>query len=100
MKVRFTARSVRARLDDLETEALTVLRAPQTLRVPYPGGHWTLTLHAGEHDLVRGAGSTLHVTLGRDTLARLADPREEGVELRADDTRILIEKDYRPAHLT
>ncbi|ADV68723.1 DUF7009 family protein [Deinococcus maricopensis] len=100
MKVRFTARSVRARLDDLETEALTVLGHPQTLTVPFPGGHWTLTLQPGDHDRARGQGGTLTVTLGPATRARLADPREEGVELRTDDTRILVEKDYGPQHLT
>lgn len=96
MKVRFTARGVRVRLDDLELAAL-VRGEAQTVAVQWPGGGWTLTLDP-QASGVGGQGSRLVVGLA-GLLGELSRPEQEGVRLPGA-LRVDVEKDFGPQHLT
>ncbi|GGJ85750.1 DUF7009 family protein [Deinococcus aquiradiocola] len=98
MKIRFTGRSIRVRLDDLETDML-LRRQPLEQRLSWPGGGWGLRLDPARHG-VTADGSDLTVGLA-DDLATLLDPLQEGVSLEAfgGDLRLRIEKDFTPEHL-
>lgn len=94
MKVRFVARRVRVRLDDLEVAALArgeVL----TVEVDWAGGGWRLVLDP-HHEGLQGEGGTLTVGLG-DLLADLQEEAREGVTLPGPP-RVDVEKDYGPQH--
>ncbi len=94
MKVRFTSRGIRVRIDDLELAALA--RGERlSLRVNWPAGGWSLDLdpHA---DGVQGSGGHLGVGL-RGLLTLLADPQREGVTLDGPP-RVEVEKDFGPQH--
>ncbi|GAA4009198.1 hypothetical protein GCM10022631_21920 [Deinococcus rubellus] len=95
MKIRWTARSVRVRLDDLEVAALISGQMLQA-RLDWPGGGWRVVLDPQAVG-VSGEGTTLTVGL-RGELAYLADPQTEGVGL-IGPPRVDVEKDYRPEHL-
>ncbi|AWN22121.1 hypothetical protein DKM44_01755 [Deinococcus irradiatisoli] len=95
MKIRWTTRRVRVRLDDLEVAALLggeVLEAG----LSWPGGGWRLVLDPAATG-VQGEGQTLRVGL-RGELGPLADPRQEGLSLSGPPA-VDVEKDYRPEHL-
>ncbi|MFC4427332.1 hypothetical protein [Deinococcus navajonensis] len=96
MKVRFTARGVRVRLDDLELAALT-RGERQTAAVHWPGGGWTLTLDP-QAEGVAGEGGQLMVGLA-SLLDELLRPEQEGVRLPGA-LRVDVEKDFGPQHLT
>lgn len=98
MKVRFTGRSIRVRIDDLETDML-LRRLPLDLALTWPGGGWGLRLEP-ELQGVSAQGNTLHVGLA-DHLSALLDPLQEGVSLEGfgGDLRLRIEKDFTPDHL-
>lgn len=95
MKIRWTARSIRVRLDDLEVNAL-LAGQPLSATVSWPGGGWSLEL-LPQLVGVRGEGTTLQVGL-QGHLAQLTDFASEGVTLEGPP-RIDIQKDYRPEHL-
>lgn len=95
MKVRFTARGVRIRIDDLELAALQRGEA-QAVRVSWEGGGWSLTLDP-QADGVSGSGAQLAVGL-RQRLPELLDPAQEGVTLQGP-VRVDVEKDFGPQHL-
>ncbi|WP_407569399.1 hypothetical protein [Deinococcus altitudinis] len=98
MKVRFTGRSVRVRLDDLETDML-LHRQPLELALSWPGGGWSVRLDPGQSG-VSAQGGAVVVGLA-DHLETLLDPLQEGVSLEGfgGDLKIRIEKDFRPEHL-
>ncbi|CAM3569161.1 hypothetical protein [Deinococcus frigens] len=94
MKVRFTRRDVRVRIDDLELAALErgeVL----TLGTLWEGGGWTLSLDPAS-DGVRGVGGHLNVGL-QGLLPDLTEPAREGVTLQGPP-RVDVEKDFGPPH--
>ncbi|ACO47388.1 hypothetical protein DEDE109153_14730 [Deinococcus deserti] len=95
MKVRFTARGVRVRIDDLELAALQRGEA-QTTGVDWDGGGWSLTLDP-QSDSVTGRGPLLEVGL-RLLLPDLLDPSREGVTL-SGPVRVDVEKDFGPQHI-
>lgn len=94
MKVRFTARGVRVRLDDLE---LLRLERGESLSVvaEWPGGGWTLTLDP-QSSGITGEGGRLSVGLS-GLLEQLSDPAREGVTL-AGPPRVDVEKVFGPQH--
>ena len=98
MKVRFTGRSIRVRLDDLETDLL-LRRQPLELALGWPGGGWSVRLNPDQSG-VRAEGGAVMVGLG-DQLETLLDPLQEGVSLEGfgGELKIRIEKDFRPEHL-
>lgn len=94
MKVRFTHRGVRVRIDDLHLAALQrgeVL----TLETRWAGGGWRLTLDP-RSDGVSGVDGALRVGL-RGRLPELSDPVREGVTLEGPP-RVDVEKDFGPQH--
>ncbi|GGK40259.1 hypothetical protein GCM10008955_37530 [Deinococcus malanensis] len=95
MKVRFTARGVRVRIDDLELAALQRGEA-LTVRVTWEGGGWSLILDP-QADGVIGSGAQLAAGL-RQRLPELLDPAQEGVTLQGP-VRVDVEKDFGPQHL-
>ncbi len=94
MKIRFTSRGVRVRLDDLELAALLRGEA-QSVGLDWPGGGWQLTLDPALSG-VTGQGGRLTVGLS-GLLDRLADPAREGVSLPGPP-RLDVEKDFGPQH--
>jgi hypothetical protein len=98
MKVRFTGRSIRVRIDDLETDML-LRRKPLELALGWPGGGWSLRLEP-EGQGVTALGGALTVGLAGH-LETLLDPLQEGVsvEVFGGDLRVRIEKDFTPEHL-
>ncbi|MFC4640095.1 hypothetical protein [Deinococcus hohokamensis] len=96
MKVRFTARGVRVRIDDLELAALDRGEA-QTAAVSWPGGGWALSLDPGMEG-VSGEGGELVVGLS-GLLGELRRPEQEGVRLPGT-LQVDVEKDFGPQHLT
>ncbi|WP_019587959.1 hypothetical protein [Deinococcus apachensis] len=94
MKVRFTSRGVRVRLDDLEVAALTRGEA-LGVRVDWAGGGWRLTLDPGT-DGISGQEGALWVGM-RTPLPDLLDEAREGVTLPGPP-RVDVEKDYGPQH--
>ncbi|MGY2893263.1 hypothetical protein [Deinococcus sp. UYEF24] len=98
MKVRFTGRSVRVRLDDLETDML-LRRQPLELALTWPGGGWSVRLEP-EQSGVSAEGGAVVVGLAAH-LETLLDPLQEGVSLDGfgGELKIRIEKDFRPEHL-
>lgn len=95
MKIRWTTRSVRVRLDDLEVAAL-IGGARLEAWLDWPGGGWRVVLDPQESG-VSGQGPVLTVGL-RGELANLTDPQTKGVSL-SGPPRVDVEKDYRPEHL-
>lgn len=95
MKIRWTGRSMRVRLDDLEVAALLKGERLEA-RLTWPGGGWHLILDPQAVG-VSGQGAALTVGLSGE-LANLADPQTEGVSL-SGPPRVDVEKDYRPDHL-
>ena len=98
MKVRFTGRSIRVRLDDLETDML-LRRQPLELILGWPGGGWSLRLEPEQPGISAQGGA---VTVGlQGHLETLLDPLQEGVSLEGfgGDLRVRIEKDFTPDHL-
>ena len=98
MKVRFTGRSIRVRLDDLETDLL-LRRQPLALALTWPGGGWSVRLEP-EQEGVSAEGGAVTVGLAAH-LATLLDPLQEGVSLEGfgGELKIRVEKDFRPEHL-
>lgn len=94
MKVRFVARRLRVRLDDLEVAALARGES-LSLGLDWPGGGWTITLDPGTQG-VSGTGGSLTVGL-HGPLADLLDDSREGVTLPGPP-RVDVEKDYGPQH--
>ena len=99
MKVRFTGRTVRVRIDDLEADML-LLRKALELRLDWPGGGWSLRLEPQQSGVRAVGGGGLVVGLA-DVLDTLLDPLQEGVSLEGfgGDLKLRIEKDFRPEHL-
>ncbi len=98
MKVRFAGRSIRVRLDDLETDML-LRRQPLELALNWPGGGWSVRLEPRQSGVSAQGGA---VTVGlADHLETLLDPLQEGVSLEGfgGELKIRIEKDFRPEHL-
>lgn len=95
MKIRWTSRSLRVRLDDLEVAALLGGETLET-RLEWPGGGWCVRLDPAV-DGVQAEGADIRIGLA-SVLGELADPRTEGVRL-GGPPRVDVEKDYRPAHL-
>lgn len=94
MKVRFTSRGVRVRIDDLQLAALE--RGERlTLETRWEGGGWALSLDPLS-DGVSGADGRLRVGIRR-LLPQLTDPAHEGVTL-AGPPRVDVEKDFGPQH--
>lgn len=94
MKIRFVARRVRIRLDDLEVAALA--RGERlSLGVNWPGGGWSVTLDPGVQGVV-GQGGALTVGLG-GLVPDLLEEAREGVTLPGPP-RVDVEKDYGPQH--
>lgn len=94
MKVRFTHRGVRVRIDDLE---LTALHRGEVLKLEtlWEGGGWTLSLDPLS-DGVWGVGG--HLSAGiKSLLLDLAEPAREGVTLQGPP-RVDVEKDFGPQH--
>lgn len=94
MKVRFTGRSVRVRIDDLELAALA-RGEEQRVAVTWPGGGWSLTLDPGA-DGVHGAAGEVRVGM-RPVLADLLRPEQEGVNLEGPPV-VTVEKEFGPQH--
>ncbi|GGM11183.1 hypothetical protein [Deinococcus aerophilus] len=95
MKIRFTSRGVRVRIDDLELAAL--IRGERlTVQVDWPAGGWMLNLDP-HGDGVQGSGGHLNIGL-RGCLALLTDPQREGVTLDGPP-RVDVEKDFGPQHV-
>ncbi|AZI43174.1 hypothetical protein EHF33_10850 [Deinococcus psychrotolerans] len=95
MKLRWTSRSLRVRLDDLEVAALLGGERLEAA-LNWPGGGWRVVLDPHSAEVV-GDGPRLTVGL-QGSLAQLADPHTEGVRL-SGPVRVDVEKDYRPEHL-
>lgn len=95
MKIRWTPRSLRVRLDDLEVAALLGGERLEAA-LNWPGGGWRVVLDPRSSEVV-GEGSSLTVGLS-GSLAQLADPHSEGVRL-GGPLRVDVEKDYRPEHI-
>ena len=98
MKVRFAGRSVRVRLDDLETDML-LHRLPLELALSWPTGGWSVRLEP-ELQGVTAQGGALVIGLD-EHLSTLLDPLQEGVSLEgfAGELKIRIEKDFSPQYL-
>jgi len=94
MKIRWTTRGVRVRLDDLEVAALTGGERLEA-QLAWPGGGWQLILDPQALG-VSGQGAALTVGL-RGELEKLGDPQTEGVRL-SGPLRVDVEKDYLPEH--
>jgi hypothetical protein len=96
MKVRWTGRAVRVRIDDLELAQLGAGQ-PLHLTLAWPGGGWTLALLPAQADGVSGQAGQLRVGLA-GSLAQLQASGTEGV--RVDGAvRVDVEKDFGPQHL-
>ena len=98
MKVRFTGRGVRVRIDDLELAALLrgeVLEL--TLAWAEGEGGWSVRLDPAGPPGVSGAGGALLVGL-QGALGDLQDPAQEGVTLQGAAS-VRVEKDFGPQHL-
>ena len=95
MKVRFTRRSVRVRLDDLETDLLS-RHQPLELALNWPGGGWSVRLNPLQEGVSAEGGVLTVGLLGH--LETLLDPLREGVGLEGfgGELEIRIEKDFRP----
>ncbi len=95
MKIRFTRRGVRVRIDDLE---LAALRRGEVLKLEtlWAGGGWCLSLDPLS-DGVSGVDGQLRVGL-RTLLPDLADPSREGVTLTGPP-HVDVEKDFGPQHV-
>ncbi|WP_420594964.1 hypothetical protein [Deinococcus sp.] len=95
MKIRWTDKRVRVRLDDLEVQSLLGGQRLETA-LKWPGGGWRVVLDPQETG-VNGDRQTLWVGLSGE-LARLADPQTEGVYLDGSP-RVDVEKDYLAAQV-
>ncbi|WP_146237242.1 DUF7009 family protein [Deinococcus yavapaiensis] len=96
MKVRWTKRAVRLRIDDLE---LAALQRGETLReeVRLVGGAWSMSLTVGGNADLAARGGDFVAVLSADEFASLCDETREGVE-REGAPKLLVEKDFLPAH--
>ena len=95
MKIRWTARRLRLRLDDLEVAALRRGEAV-TEALAWPELGWRVELRAGETTGLQASGGTLSVVLAPADLAAL-DVGEDGLSVEGP-VRVRVEKDYRPEH--
>lgn len=96
MKVRWTGRAVRVRIDDLELAGLA-RGETLTLTLGWPGGGWRLTLDPAQPDAASGQDGALWVGLA-GSLPTLLEPGHEGVRI-AGEVPVTIEKDFGPEHL-
>ncbi len=96
MKIRWTAQSVRYRIEPNEMEAL--LRK-ETVEAQFLGA-WTATLEQGETTHLEASGCKVQITLSREDALNLAQPDQEGVYFQQDapSLRYYVEKDYPCAH--
>lgn len=96
MKIRWTKRAVRLRIDDLE---LAALKRGETLReeVELPGGGWSVSLTVGASADLAARGGDLVAVLGADEFTALCDEAREGIE-RDGPPRFQVEKDFLPLH--
>ena len=96
MKIRWTTRTLRLRLDDLET---TALLSGSTLResIHFPGGHWSVELSAAQEPEFGMRDGVLRITLDPHELSTLMDANQEGIE-REGRPRLMVEKDRLPEH--
>jgi len=94
MKVRFTRRGVRVRIDDLELAALGRGEVLQ-LEAIWTDGGWRFSLDPLS-DGVSGRGGQLNVGL-RTLLPDLTEPSREGVTLTGPP-RVDVEKDFGSQH--
>ena len=95
MKLRWTTRSLRVRLDDLEVAALLTGQVLDA-ELRWPGGGWRVRLDP-QRSGVTGEGGSLMIGLA-GKLDTLADAHTEGVRLDGPP-RVDVEKDFRPEHL-
>ena len=98
MKVRFAGRSVRVRLDDLETDML-LRRLPLELALNWPTGGWSVRLEPHGQGVTAQGGALVVGLAGH--LETLLDPLQEGVSLEGfgGELKIRIEKDFSPEHV-
>ncbi|MFC4452414.1 hypothetical protein [Deinococcus sonorensis] len=96
MKVRWTGRGVRVRLDDLEVDML-LRRQPLELRLGWAGGGWSVRLDPLQDGGVHAHGGALTVGLAAQ-LEDLLNPLNEGVSVPGA-VEVRIEKDFGPQHL-
>jgi len=94
VKVRFVARRIRVRLDDLEV-AVLARGESLSLGVDWPGGGWVLTLDPGVEGVFGEGGALTVGLLGQ--LTDLLDEATEGVSV-SGPLRVDVEKDYGPQH--
>lgn len=96
MKIRWTKRTLRVRLDDLESAALA---SGETLResVHFPGGAWSLELGAAQEGEFGMRDGVLYVTLTPHELETLMGTQTDGVE-REGQPRLLVEQERLPEH--
>ncbi|AFZ68131.1 DUF7009 family protein [Deinococcus peraridilitoris] len=94
MKIRWTRRTLRLRLDDLESAAL---QRGETLRerIHFPGGDWSVELRGAQESELGMRDGVLQVTLDEDELRLFARQREDGIE-REGQPRLLVEQERRP----
>lgn len=102
MKIRWTRRGVRLRIDDLELSALRggdVVHEELSLN----GGGWSVRLSVGDAPTLEARGADLHVTLSRAELDVLLQTSRDGVERAGEaatgSPRLTVEKDFLPEHL-
>jgi len=96
MKIRWTRRTLRVRLDDLETAALAQGRTLEE-SVRFPGGAWSVQLGVSREAALGMRDGVLWVALDAAELSRLLDPASDGIE-REGRPRLMVEKDLLPQH--
>ncbi len=95
MKIRWSARRVRLRLDDLEVGALQRGEAV-TETLAWPDLGWVVRVQVGDATQVAAGGGALSVQLSAADLAALGAD-EDGLTLTGA-VRVQVQQDYRPEH--
>lgn len=96
MNIRWTARSVRVRLDDLELAALAEGRHLRE-RLHLPGGDWAVEVSTAQEAKFGLVDGVLCIVLNPDELRRLRENGPDGIE-REGPPRLIVEQGLLPLH--
>ena len=96
MKIRWTAESVRYRIEPEELESLL---QGEAVEVSF-AGVWKAVLKQGETSCLVTEGGEVHILLSPSETETLAQPEQEGVYFlqKTPPLRYYVEKDYPCAH--